>query len=154
MTVRIEPVSIEQDLDAIVEVAQASFANPWTRSMFAQELTHGSISRAYVLRTPEHAVAAFCTCWLVVDELHVNTLAVRPDCRRRGFARALMAHVLDEARAGGARRAILEVRRSNAAAVQLYQALGFTVESVRRDYYPNPPDDALVLASVLRDSGA
>lgn len=149
MTARIEPVSLETDLDAIVEIARASFSHPWSRAMFVQELTHGSISRAYVLRTPEHPVAAFCTCWLVADELHINTLAVRPACRRQGLARALLIHVLGDAGASGARRASLEVRRSNEAAVKLYEGLGFTVDSVRRDYYPDPPDDALVLSKVL-----
>jgi ribosomal-protein-alanine N-acetyltransferase len=150
----IEPASSDADLDGIVEVSTASFARPWSREMFARELAHGSISRAYVLRTPEYQVAAFCTCWLVVDELHVNTLAVRPECRRRGLGRALMAHVLAEARQKGAVRATLEVRRTNEAAVRLYESLGFTVESIRRNYYPEPPDDALVLSSVLTDSRA
>jgi ribosomal-protein-alanine N-acetyltransferase len=150
----IEPVSKEADLDAIAEIANASFARPWSRDMFARELTHGSISRAYVLRTPEYPVAAFCTCWLVVDELHINTLAVRPECRRRGLGRALMAYVLSQAREKGALRATLEVRRANEPALRLYESLGFTVESIRRNYYPEPPDDALVLSSTLADSRA
>lgn len=146
---RIERVSIETDLDAIVEIAHASFSNPWSRAMFAQELTHGSISRAYVLRTADHPVAAFCTCWLVVDELHINTLAVRPDCRRRGLARALMVAVLDDACRSGAKRASLEVRRSNEAALRLYESLEFAIEAVRPGYYPSPPEDALVLSRSL-----
>lgn len=154
MNAIIEPVALDADVDAIVEIANASFARPWSREMFVRELTHGSISRAYVLRTVDCPVAAFCTCWLVVDELHINTLAVRPECRRRGLARALLVHVLSEARARGAKRASLEVRRSNDAALKLYEGLGFSVESVRRNYYPEPPDDALVLSSTLTDSRA
>lgn len=145
----IERAVPERDLDAIAEIAQGSFDHPWTRAMFAQELSTERLSRSYVFRTPEGLVAAFCTSWLIVDELHINTLAVRPALRGQGIGRALLAHVLDDARAQGARRATLEVRASNVAAIRLYAAFGFTTESVRKGYYPSPPDDALVLSRAI-----
>ncbi len=145
----IEPVSIERDLDAITAIAQASFPHPWTREMFAQELSSQPLSRSYVLRTADGEVAAFCTCWLVIDELHINTIAVDPSRRRQGYARDLLAHVLREAKRSEAKRALLEVRASNTAAIRLYEAFGFTTESVRKGYYPSPPEDALVLSRLL-----
>ncbi len=145
----IEPVSIERDLDAIAAIAQASFPHPWTREMFAQELSSQPLARSYVLRTADGEVAAFCTCWLVIDELHINTIAVDPARRRQGYARDLLAHVLREAKRSEARRAVLEVRASNTAAIRLYEAFGFTTESVRKGYYPSPPEDALVLSRLL-----
>lgn len=118
--------------------------------MFAQELAHGSVSRSYVLRTTTHRVAAFCTCWLVADELHINTVAVHPACRRQGLARALMQHVLADAGRAGVRRALLEVRSGNAAAIGLYEGLGFGTDGVRRGYYPgDPAEDALILSKDL-----
>lgn len=147
--IRIESVSLERDLDAIAAIARASFAHPWTRDMFAQELSAQPLSRSHVLRTPEGQVAAFCTCWLVIDELHINTIAVDPPRRRQGLARQLLAHVLQDARKHGARRALLEVRASNVAAIRLYEAFGFTTEMVRKGYYPDPPEDALVLSRPL-----
>lgn len=143
---QIDPVSLERDLDAIAAIAHASFPHPWTRDMFAQELSAQPLSRSYVLRTPEGEVAAFCTCWLVIDELHINTIAVAPEHRRQGLARELLEYVLNDARKHGAKRAFLEVRRSNVAAIRLYKRFGFATESVRKGYYPDPPEDALVLS--------
>jgi ribosomal-protein-alanine N-acetyltransferase len=149
MKCTIEPANAERDLDAIAEIAQVSFTNAWTRTMFAQELATQPLSRSYVFRTTEGAVAGFCTCWLVLDELHINTIAVRPELRGQGIGRQLLAYVLDDARAHGAQRVMLEVRASNAAAIALYSAFGFTTESVRKGYYPNPPEDALVLTRAI-----
>jgi ribosomal-protein-alanine N-acetyltransferase len=146
MRASIEAANLDRDLDAIAEIARISFANPWTRAMFAQELTTQPLSRSYVFRIDEGQVVGFCTAWLVVDELHINTMAVRPEFRGQGVGRQLLAYVLDEARAMGARRAALEVRASNTAAIALYSAFGFTTEMVRKGYYPHPPEDALVLS--------
>lgn len=138
-------LSAERDLDGVVEIARASFSNPWTRTMFQRELDLGSVSRAYVARTDDGSLVAFCTCWLIVDELHINTVAVHPDHRGRGYARRLLEHVFAEVVPQGARRATLEVRRSNIVAVGLYTSMGFRTESVRREYYRDPVDDALIL---------
>lgn len=145
----IEPLIVERDLDAIAEIARLSFANPWTRAMFAQELSTQPLSRSYVCRTSDGIVAAFCTAWLVVDELHINTIAVRPEFRRQGIGRQLLAYVLDVAHGQGASRVLLEVRASNTAAIELYSDFGFTIDGVRKGYYPSPPEDALVLSRRL-----
>lgn len=145
----IEAAVVERDLDAIAEIARLSFTNPWTRAMFAQELSTQPLSRSYVFRTSDGRAVGFCTAWLVVDELHINAMAVRPEFRGQGIGRQLLAYVLDEARSVGARRAALEVRASNTAAIGLYSAFGFTTEAVRKGYYPNPPEDALVLSRTI-----
>jgi ribosomal-protein-alanine N-acetyltransferase len=149
VTLLIEPIAPDRDLDAIAEISRESFPNPWTREMFAQELSQQPLTFSYVLRTDEEPVAAFCTCWLVLDELHINTLAVRPRLRRQGLARTLLDHVLRDARLRGAVRVLLEVRRSNDAAIGLYGGLGFEVQAVRPGYYPNPAEDALILGRRL-----
>jgi len=135
----------EADLDEVLAIEEASFTNPWTRQMFLWELQNAGVSYGYVLRTPEWPVAAFCTVWVVLDEVHVNNLAVRPQCRGGGVGRALLEFVLRMGLGLGARRATLEVRQSNAAALKLYERLGFRVAGVRRNYYANPVEDALVL---------
>ncbi len=135
----------ETDLDEVLAVEEASFTNPWTRQMFQWEFQNLGVSYGYVLRTPEWRVAAFCTVWVVLDEVHVNNLAVRPECRGQGVGRTLLEFVLRLAAGLGARRATLEVRRSNSAALKLYEHMGFTVAGVRRNYYANPVEDALVL---------
>jgi ribosomal-protein-alanine N-acetyltransferase len=145
----------EADLDQVLEVEEASFTNPWTRQMFLWELQNVGVSYGYVLRTPEWPVAAFCTIWVVLDEIHVNNIAVRPECRGGGVGRALLEFVLRLGAGLGARKATLEVRRSNVAALKLYERLGFAVAGVRKNYYANPVEDALVLwKDGLDDIGA
>lgn len=135
----------ERDLDEVLGIEEASFTNPWTRQMFQWELQNVGVSYGFVLRTPEWPVAAFCTIWVVLDEIHVNNLAVRPECRGAGVGRALLQFILRLGAGLGARRATLEVRRSNAAALKLYQGLSFAVAGTRRNYYSDPTEDALIL---------
>src|SRR5687767_9984600 len=141
----IERLADEQDLDGVLAVEAESFTNPWTREMYAWELQNRSVCHVYVVRMLECAVAGFCAFWLVVDEIHINNVAVRPQFRGKGIGTALMRHVLAEAGRLGARRATLEVRASNQDARRLYERLGFSVAATRRNYYTNPVEDALIL---------
>jgi len=133
------------DLEAVVALEAASFTNPWSREMLARELEQPTAARVYVLRTADAPVAAFCSCWVIGDELHVNTIAVDPARRRQGLGLALMDAVLAQVAREGVTRATLEVRRSNVAAQRLYKRLGFEVAGQRRKYYTQPEEDALIL---------
>lgn len=137
----------EEDLEAVAALEAASFSNPWSREMLAHELQNSAVSRVYVLRDAAGRLVAFCACWFLGDEIHINTLAVEQSERRRGHARRLLHFVFREAAVEGLRRATLEVRRSNDAALHLYAGLGFEVRGVRRNYYQSPEEDALVLWS-------
>jgi [ribosomal protein S18]-alanine N-acetyltransferase len=141
----IEPLASSGDLDAVLEIEAASFTSPWTREMYVAELRNVGISYCYVARDEDRTVLGFCSFWRVVDEVHINNLAVAPPWRRRGIGSALMAYVLDEGARLGARRATLEVRRSNDVARRLYEQLGFSPAGIRPAYYTNPIEDALVL---------
>lgn len=133
------------DLDAVLAIEHESFTNPWTREMYLAELDNREVSYCFVVRGDEGHVIGFCSFWRVLDELHINNLAVTPEFRGRGAGTALLEHVLRHGRQLGARRATLEVRRSNEAARRLYERLGFVLAGVRRGYYTNPSEDALVL---------
>jgi tRNA threonylcarbamoyl adenosine modification protein YeaZ/ribosomal-protein-alanine acetyltransferase len=133
------------DLTAVEALQRRSFTNPWGAEAIKWELENTDVARLYVLRDPGGALAAYCACWMVFDELHINSLAVEEALRRRGLARRLLQHVLADARRSGAKSATLEVRQSNHAARLLYEGLGFHVEGVRRDYYQDPREDALIL---------
>jgi ribosomal-protein-alanine N-acetyltransferase len=136
------------DLDAIDEIERHSFATPWPRAAFEAELTR-ELARLDVARAP--AVVGFCNYWLVTDpegrgELHIHSIATHPDHRRAGIGGALLAHMLAEGRAVGCRLALLEVRRSNAPAVAMYEHAGFRIAHVRLAYYQDG-EDALIMLS-------
>jgi ribosomal-protein-alanine N-acetyltransferase len=140
-------LSGDDDLDEVTALEAASFTNPWSRDMLARELRNSDVARVYVLRGPDGQLLAFCSCWFVFDELHINTLAVRIEERRRGLATRLLRFLFAEAAAAGLTRATLEVRRSNEAALRLYERLGFEVRGIRPNYYSQPVEDALILWS-------
>ena len=119
------------ELDEVVAIEAASFTNPWTREMFREELSRGGVGRAWVARRPGVGVVGYCLGWLVAGELHISNVAIRPDCRRQGLGWRLLNEVLAASAAQGAVSATLEVRRSNVAACNLYERLGFRVAGVR-----------------------
>jgi ribosomal-protein-alanine N-acetyltransferase len=133
--------------DAVSEIAalqSLTFTNPWSADSLRWEIANTDVARLYLMRAGEAAIG-FCACWVILDELHINSLAVAVEWRRQGLASRMLREVCRDARAAGATQATLEVRRSNTAALGLYQHLGFTCEGVREDYYQNPREDALVL---------
>jgi ribosomal-protein-alanine N-acetyltransferase len=150
---RVEIVRIERaaDLDGVLEVEQASFNNPTTREWYESELQRPEVCYVYVVRvtgppSPMPVVAGFCAFWRVIDQIHINNLAIHPHFRGRGLGRQLLGRVIDDAHAMGADHATLEVRRSNDAARRLYEGAGFRLAGVRTSYYTNPIEDALILS--------
>lgn len=148
MTVLIEPMRHE-DLPEILAIEVSSYALPWTREMFENELERGDLSEILIARVAGAGdpapLAGYICIWVVGHELHINNLAVGPRWRRRGIAAALLGAALDHGRARGGRRAFLEVRASNVAAQALYHRFGFEPAGIRKHYYTHPVEDALVL---------
>src|SRR3954471_250819 len=140
----IEPLTAG-DVDDVVALEAAAFTNPWTRAMYLSELENPDVSFCFLARDASGRAVGFCSFWRVLDELHINNLAVLPEFRRQGVASALLVFVLNEGAEFGARRATLEVRRSNDAARALYERFGFSVAGVRAKYYSKPVEDALLL---------
>jgi ribosomal-protein-alanine N-acetyltransferase len=145
MPVTIEPLGSSDDLDAVLAIEARSFTNPWTRDMYLGELAKPGVSFLLLARDSAGTIVGFCSFWRVLDELHINNVAVDPSCRRQGVGAALIGAVLEESRRLQAARVHLEVRRSNTPARRLYERFGFTVAAVRRNYYTHPVEDALVL---------
>jgi ribosomal-protein-alanine N-acetyltransferase len=141
----IESLASAKDLDDVLAIEEASFTNPWTRDMYLAELENEGVSYCYLARNADRQVVGFCSFWRVVDELHINNLAVLPQHRRAGVATALLGYVFREGARLGAVRATLEVRRSNDSARLLYERFGFSVAGTRRSYYTKPVEDAIVL---------
>ena len=142
---RLRDATADSEIDAVVALESESFTNPWSRDTLVWELQNSDVTRAYVLRDDGETIVAFCVCWVIFDELHINTLAVHPSVRRQGLATALLRHIFADASASGALKATLEVRASNSAAISLYRGLGFHVAATRPRYYAKPEEDALIL---------
>lgn len=141
---RLRDGAADAEIDAVVALESESFTNPWSRETLVWELKNSDVTRAYLLRDSPDIVVAFCVCWVIFDELHINTLAVAPADRRRGLATALLRHVMADAAAAGATKATLEVRASNTAAIALYERLGFRIAATRPGYYAKPTENALI----------
>ena len=135
----------ESAVDEVVALEAASFTNPWSKDALLWEMRNSDVTRVYVARDDDGSLLAFCACWVIFDEVHINTMAVAEGRRRQGVASALLKFVLADASAAGARKATLEVRQSNQAAIRLYESLGFEVVATRPGYYTKPDEDALIL---------
>jgi ribosomal-protein-alanine N-acetyltransferase len=142
---RLRDPAADADIDAVVGLEVESFTNPWSRDTLVWELRNSDVTRVFLLRDDRGTVVAFCVCWVIFDELHINTLAVAPAARRGGLATFLLRQVMAEAADAGASKATLEVRASNSAALALYDRLGFRVAAQRPRYYSRPEEDALIL---------
>lgn len=135
----------DADLAAVASLQRETFTNAWGADAMRWELENTDVARLYLMHDTRGALVAYCACWMMFDELHLNSLAVDPAWRRKGIARHFLRRILQTAAADGAKASTLEVRSSNEAARRLYGALGFVVEGVRRDYYQEPREDALIL---------
>jgi ribosomal-protein-alanine N-acetyltransferase len=136
-----------QDPEAILAIDRACFAQGTVNVSAELERPW---SRVWVVR--ENGVAeprAFLLAWLVVDELHVLSVATLPLFRRQGMARALLEHAIEFAREQKVRTILLEVRRSNAAAIRLYRAFGFSATALRPRYYADNFEDAVEMTLLL-----
>jgi ribosomal-protein-alanine N-acetyltransferase len=145
--VRVDAVQ-EADLEAIAAIDAASFKkSQLTVDRLLEELAR-PWSRLWVAREDGGTVVGFLLTWHVVDELHVLDVATAPERRRQGIGRALMQHAIAFAQANGVRHVMLEVRRGNRVAQQLYRSLSFFALGLRRDYYPDG-EDAVEMALML-----
>jgi ribosomal-protein-alanine N-acetyltransferase len=132
------------DIDAVMSVEQDSFPTPWSRSAFEDELAQNRLAR-YIVALDGEQVVGYAGTWLVINEAHVTNVAVGSMRRRQGIGRLLMENLMALALAEGMDSMTLEVRVSNQAARQLYQRLGFVEAGLRKNYYSETKEDALIL---------
>ena len=137
---RLEP----RDLDTVEEIERASYPTPWSRSMFAAELRKpSSVAIGAYLEGGDLVGYAFVSRY--VDAWHVMNVAVAPEFRRRGVAATLLERVFEVTAVDPRRGYTLEVRMSNTGAIRLYEQLGFEHRGIRRGYYTDNREDALIM---------
>jgi ribosomal-protein-alanine N-acetyltransferase len=132
------------DVAAVADLERRVFKDPWSARSFAQMLALPSV-RGFAVDDEGGRVIGYGLCSMVEEEGEILNLAVEPDARRRGTGARLVDAMLGWLRTGGAARVFLEVRASNAAAIALYQRVGFGPLGTRRGYYQNPREDALTM---------
>ena len=132
------------DVDGVQVVERASFPLPWPANAFRHELTQNKNARYIVARDGERIVA-YAGLWLMVDEAHITTFAVLPEARRRRIGERLLQRLFEIAHEMKAEWLTLEVRASNLAAQRLYEKYGFRRAGVRRRYYSDNNEDALIM---------
>ena len=153
MTIQLRRLELH-DLTAIERIEQRSYPTPWSRSMFAGELAKPSsiCLGAFEAEGEDGALVGYLIVSRYVDAWHVMNVAVEPDHQRRGVASRLLERLFELTRDDERRGYTLEVRVSNEGAIELYERLGFEPRGIRRGYYTDNREDALIMWRDSRQS--
>lgn len=141
--VTIRKMTIE-DVEQVFEIEKLSFTLPWTKDSFYYEMTTNE-NAYYVVAETEQGIAGYCGMWLVLDEAHVTNIAILPDERGKKLGERLMRAAMEAAKGQGAVLMTLEARVSNEPALNLYRKLGFKNGGIRKRYYTDNFEDAIVM---------
>ena len=132
------------DLDDIMRVELASFSSPWKRESFRMELTENHYADYYVIEDNEQ-IFGYCGLWVIVDQAQITNIAILPKYRGKKYGELLFTYVLAKAKEKGAKELTLEVRVSNIVAQKLYKKYGLVPVGVRKNYYVDNQEDALLM---------
>ncbi len=134
-----------EDVPRVYLIDRLSFALPWTERSFAFEANENEASRAWVAEM-DGQIGGMLVLWMILDEAHIGTIATHPDYRRQGIGAQLLARALLEASREGAAVSLLEVRRNNLPAQELYRRFGYQVDGMRPRYYRDNGEDAILMS--------
>ncbi len=139
-------------LSMVMQIEQASFSTPWSKRAFFGEIRQNQFAHYYVC-LDDQQVIGYGGIWAVLDEAHVTTVAVAPEFRQKKIGCQLMLYLMQQALAKGADKMTLEVRPSNTHAKRLYKALGFEEAGIRKGYYTDDNEDAIIMWKHLLEDG-
>lgn len=137
----------EEHVPQVAALEAICFRDPWSEASVRSELTNPL--SLWLVATENDMVAGYVGSQTVLDESDMMNVAVHPDHRRRGIAESLVTALCDSLKQKGSSSLTLEVRSSNLGAIALYEKLGFTQVGLRKNYYRNPKEDALILRKIL-----
>jgi ribosomal-protein-alanine N-acetyltransferase len=141
--ITVESMKVE-DLDDVLKVEASCFKNSWSRYAFLSELTENKLSRYIIVKIGEKLVG-YAGMWLVFDEAHVTNIGLLPEYRGFGIGELLMRYLINLALKNGAEKMTLEVRKTNYIAQNLYSKLGFEPSGIRKGYYMDDHEDAIIM---------
>ena len=133
----------EIDIDKVLTVEEQSFTVPWSRAGFVGEMRNELAY--YLVMIDEDKIIGYAGMWIIVDEAHVTNVAILPEYRGKQLGEKLMSALIEHAKARGALSMTLEVRESNTVAQGLYSKFGFISRGIRRNYYSETHEDALIM---------
>ena len=139
------------DLDGVMAIEEVSFPTPWSRGMFLEDFPR-DFSDTLVAAGADDEVLGYAVCWTIAGESHLLNIAVHPARRGRGIGRALLSECIRRAARAGAALIFLEVRAGNEAAERLYRSMGFVFRGIRKGYYTDTGEDAVILDREVRKS--
>ena len=134
---------VPEDAEAVARIEAESFPTPWSREDFWREASNDFA--CYIVVLDEADIIGFGGCWISFEEAQVTNIALTAVQRGRGLGKALMTRLMCAAAVRGAARMTLEVRPSNASARRLYEELGFAPIGVRKKYYQDNDEDAILM---------
>lgn len=143
----VRPMQMD-DLQAILEIEHAAFSTPWSLKAFIAELKDNEYAR-YLCLELDGQVIGYMGLWFILDEGHITNVAIAPNYRGQHWGEYLMRSMMSRMVEEGMERMTLEVRASNFSAQSLYKRLGFTVAGVRKGYYADSQEDALIMWAEL-----
>lgn len=132
------------DIPQVQLVERKCFTTPWSRSIFISEVTRND-NAVYLVAEVGELIVGYVGIWIILDEGHITNIGVHPDFQRQGIGRGLMDHITVAATLRGVTAMTLEVRVSNYAAQALYNQLGFVPSGIRKQYYQDDKEDALIM---------
>ncbi|MDI9485533.1 MAG: ribosomal protein S18-alanine N-acetyltransferase [Bacillota bacterium] len=132
------------DIPQVQLVERKSFTTPWSRNIFVSELTRND-NAIYIVAEVGERIVGYAGIWIILDEGHITNIAVEPNYRRRGIGQGLMDVLTAEAVKRGVVAMTLEVRVTNYGAQALYEKLGFVPNGIRKEYYQDDKEDALIM---------
>ena len=135
-------------------IESVSFPSPWSARMFMEEIARDFSDALVAVGGPGEEVLGYAVCWTVAGDSHLLNIAVRPDARCRGVGAALLEECIRRGAAAGARRIQLEVRPGNEPALRLYRRYGFVFQGIRKGYYTDTQEDAVLLSREMREDDA
>ncbi|WP_226660132.1 ribosomal protein S18-alanine N-acetyltransferase [Pseudalkalibacillus hwajinpoensis] len=142
-TVSFRSMTIE-DIEDVMRIEHATFPTPWSRSAFYNEIVINHFATYLLLEVGEE-IAGYCGVWVIIDEAHITNIALHPDYRGMKLGEALLKKAIHFAKSRGAVKMTLEVRVSNIVAQNLYRKFGFEEGGIRKNYYTDNQEDALVM---------
>jgi len=132
------------DLDQVMLLELACFSVPWTKEAFESELVKNQLAH-YIVIEENNEIVGYGGVWYIMDEGHITNVAIHPEHRKKGLGKKLVQGMINAAIHYEINHMTLEVRKSNVAAITLYERMGFEVAGVRPKYYTDNNEDALIM---------